>query len=68
MAHFWLRAEQRANEARTPLSPLGAAALLAEGHRVTIEHSRQRIIGIDSYPTGCDRAPEGSWPDAPPTR
>ncbi|SMY09012.1 saccharopine dehydrogenase [Flavimaricola marinus] len=65
MAHFWLRAEQRDNEARTPLTPEGAAALLDAGHQVTVEHSSNRILDITAYPDTCAREAEGSWPDAP---
>lgn len=64
MTHFWIRAEQRADEARTGVTPQGAAKLIADGHRVTVEESRQRIIPITNY-QGCETAPEGAWPNAP---
>ncbi|SLN43692.1 saccharopine dehydrogenase [Roseisalinus antarcticus] len=65
--HIWLRAEARASEARTPLMPEGAAALLARGFAVTVEQSPTRIIpDADFAAAGCAMAPEGSWPDAPP--
>ena len=66
MAHFWLRAEQRANEARTPLMPDGAAALLAAGHSLSIEDSATRIIPTAAYPEGCTIVAPGTWPQAPP--
>ncbi len=64
--HFWLRAESRANEARTPLTPEGAAALIAQGVQVTVESSPSRIIPNAEYSqAGCTMAPAQSWPDAP---
>jgi saccharopine dehydrogenase (NAD+, L-lysine-forming) len=66
MTHLWLRAEQRANEDRTGLTPDGAAALIARGLTVTVEDSRTRILPIDAYrAAGCAIAAENSWPDAP---
>ena len=67
MTHLWLRAETRANEARTPLLPDGAAALLAQGIAVTVEGAAHRIIPDAAYAAaGCRIVPQGSWPDAPP--
>ncbi|MBJ6372803.1 saccharopine dehydrogenase [Sedimentitalea arenosa] len=66
MTHLWVRAEQRANEDRTGLMPIGAAALIGAGLRVTVEDSATRAVPIDSYrAAGCEIAPENSWPDAP---
>ncbi|WP_113911637.1 saccharopine dehydrogenase [Roseovarius dicentrarchi] len=66
MTHIWVRAEQRPNEERTPLTPAGAADLLATGMQVTVEQSDQRAIAIDDYrAAGCSIAPMHSWPDAP---
>lgn len=66
MVHLWVRAEQRLNEDRVGLTPEGAAALIAAGMRVTVEHSGTRAIGIDAYhAAGAGIAAEGSWPDAP---
>jgi saccharopine dehydrogenase (NAD+, L-lysine forming) len=66
MTHLWVRAEQRANEERVGLTPEGAAALIAAGIAVTVEHSSVRAIGIDGYrKAGCAIALENSWPDAP---
>jgi saccharopine dehydrogenase (NAD+, L-lysine-forming) len=64
MTHFWLRAETRDNEERTGLTPDGAAALMAQGARVTVEHSDQRRIPIAAY-AGCDLTPQGAWLHAP---
>jgi saccharopine dehydrogenase (NAD+, L-lysine forming) len=64
--HLWVRAEPRPNEERVGLTPEGAAALLAEGFRVSVEASRSRAIGIAGYAdAGCAIVSEGSWPDAP---
>ena len=66
MTHLWVRAESRAHEERVGLTPDGAAALIAQGIRVTVEESATRILGIGGYRNaGCAIAPEGSWPDAP---
>ena len=66
MTHLWVRAEQRLNEERVGLTPEGAAALIAKGISVTVEHSTVRAIPIDGYmQAGCAIAPENSWPDAP---
>ena len=66
MTHLWIRAEQRPNEDRVGLTPDGAAALVAAGMTVTVEHSRARAIGIDGYrDAGCQIAAENLWPDAP---
>lgn len=61
--HLWLRAESRPHERRAGLTPEGAAALIADGWRLTVEESAERIFPAEAYP-GV-RAPEGSWPQAP---
>ncbi len=66
MTHLWVRAEQRPNEERVGLTPEGAAALIAEGIRVTVEESSVRAIPLQGYKdAGCEIAAENSWPDAP---
>ena len=66
MTHLWVRAEQRANEARVGITPEGAAALIARGFRVTVEESGARALPVEGYAAaGCAIAPEGSWPGAP---
>ncbi|MCQ0091438.1 saccharopine dehydrogenase [Roseovarius sp. M141] len=66
MTHIWVRAEQRLNEERTPLTPSGAAALMAAGMQVTVEQSDQRAIPIQDYrDAGCTIAPMHTWPHAP---
>jgi saccharopine dehydrogenase (NAD+, L-lysine forming) len=66
MTHLWVRAEQRANEERVGLTPLGATALVKAGIHVTVEESSVRAISIDGYKAaGCTIAPENSWPSAP---
>ncbi|MEM6896639.1 MAG: saccharopine dehydrogenase [Pseudomonadota bacterium] len=66
MTHLWVRAEQRANEARVGITPEGVGALLSQGVAVTVEDSRQRAIPLDGYrAAGATIAPEGSWESAP---
>ena len=66
MTHLWLRAEQRDNETRVGLTPVGAKAMLEAGFSVTVEASDSRVIPTDAYrAVGCDIARFASWPDAP---
>jgi saccharopine dehydrogenase (NAD+, L-lysine-forming) len=66
MTHLWVRAEQRANEERVGLTPVGASALVKAGMRVTVEESSVRAIPVDGYKAaGCEIAPENDWPKAP---
>jgi saccharopine dehydrogenase (NAD+, L-lysine-forming) len=64
--HLWVRAECRSDERRVGLLPDGAAELLAEGVRVTVEYSDQRIIPAEEYSAvGVELAETGSWRQAP---
>lgn len=64
--HLWVRAEQRANEARTGIVPDGARQLLKAGFQVTVEASDTRVIATEEYrAVGCTIAPAHSWPEAP---
>ncbi|MBZ0123129.1 MAG: saccharopine dehydrogenase [Roseovarius sp.] len=66
MTHIWLRAESRDNERRVGLTPEGAATLIAQGFRVTVEQSPARVLPAADYAAaGCAVAAGGSWPDAP---
>ncbi|MBD3679492.1 MAG: saccharopine dehydrogenase [Rhodobacteraceae bacterium] len=66
MTHLWVRAEQRPHEERVGLMPDGAAELIRQGIRVTVEDGSQRAIPIDGFrEAGCEIAPEGAWTDAP---
>ena len=66
MTHLWVRAEERANERRVGLTPLGAAKLAAAGITVTVEDSPDRIITTDLYrAAGIQIAAPGSWRTAP---
>lgn len=66
MTHLWLRAEERADEARVGLTPEGAVTLIAQGFRVTVEGSRQRALAVQPYiDAGCTLAAEGAWRAAP---
>lgn len=64
--HLWVRAEQRDNETRVGLTPEGAADLITQGFKVTVEASDSRVIPTSDYAdAGATIAPQGSWPDAP---
>jgi len=64
--HLWVRAEQRAGEQRTGITPDGARALRAAGIAVTVESASHRAIPTSEYrAAGCTIAAEGSWPNAP---
>ncbi|GAB3277507.1 saccharopine dehydrogenase [Parahaliea aestuarii] len=64
--HLWLRAEHRASEQRSPLTPEHAAKLVAAGMHVTVEQSGQRCFrDIDYQAAGCRLTAPGSWPVAP---
>jgi saccharopine dehydrogenase (NAD+, L-lysine-forming) len=64
--HLWVRAEQRDNETRVGITPAGAASLLEQGFKVTVEASDTRVIPTEAYAqVGCTIAPQFSWPDAP---
>ena len=66
MTHLWVRAEQRDNEKRVGITPKGAAMLVKNGFKVTVEKSISRIIPIDGYVrAGCEIVNENSWPYAP---
>ncbi|KPP89002.1 MAG: saccharopine dehydrogenase (NAD+, L-lysine forming) [Rhodobacteraceae bacterium HLUCCA08] len=66
MTHLWMRAEQRDNEQRAPLTPEGAARLIAAGLRLTVEDSPARILPTDAYrQAGAGIAAPGSWVQAP---
>ncbi|MBM6400807.1 saccharopine dehydrogenase [Phycicoccus sonneratiae] len=64
--HLWLRHETRSTERRAPLVPHDAARLVADGVRVTVEESPQRVFDVEAYRAGgCHVTPAGSWVDAP---
>jgi saccharopine dehydrogenase (NAD+, L-lysine-forming) len=66
MVHLWVRGEQRPNEERVGLTPEGAATLIAQGFRITVEDSPHRCLPLHPYlDAGCEAAPFASWPDAP---
>ena len=63
---IWLRDEARETERRTPLTPDGAAALIAQGATITVERSAKRIFPDAAYEAaGCALTDAGGWPDAP---
>ena len=66
MTHFWIRAEERPNEARVGITPDGVKALIAAGLTVTVENSPVRAIPDSAYAdTGAAVADPGSWRQAP---
>jgi hypothetical protein len=63
--HVWLRAETKANEARTALVPIDAKQLVDGGFQVSVEQSSQRIFSTDDYARcGCQVVPAGAWENA----
>ncbi|MCF2871261.1 saccharopine dehydrogenase [Octadecabacter sp. G9-8] len=63
---IWLRSESRDNESRTPLTPDGAAQLIAKGWRVVVEGDDHRCIPTTDYASvGCEITRAGSWVGAP---
>ena len=63
---IWMRHESRDNEARAPMTPDGAAQMIAKGWRVVVEAAPHRCISDAAYENaGCETAPAGSWVDAP---
>ncbi len=63
---FHLRDEARETERRSPLTPDGAATLMAAGHDITVERSEKRVFSdADFAAVGCNMAKAGSWTDAP---
>ncbi len=66
MTHLWVRAEQRPNEKRVGITPEGAAALIRQGMKVTVEESSTRVFPVEGYAlAGCGIAAENSWTAAP---
>ena len=63
---IWMRGEPRENEARAPMTPNGAADMVAKGWRVVVEDAADRCIPTASYrDVGCEIVENGSWVDAP---
>jgi len=66
VTHLWVRAETRDHERRVGITPEGVAALRAQGAKVSVEDSTDRIIPTAAFATaGADIVPGGSWPTAP---
>jgi len=64
--HFWLRAEVKPKEYRTPLLPYQAKQLLDLGHSITVEKSVDRCVEDSEYEAvGCTMVPPNSWSSAP---
>lgn len=63
---IWMRHESRDNEARAPMTPDGAAQMIAKGWRVVVEEAPHRCIPDSAYAdVGCESAAAGAWVDAP---
>lgn len=63
---LWLRAETRADERRTPLTPSDAARLVEDGFSIMVEESAERVFADAAYAAaGCRLVPPGSWTVAP---
>lgn len=63
---LWLRSEHKPNEARTPITPSTAKALLDAGYSVVVERSTARAFDDDDYAAvGCTLSEEHSWQQAP---
>lgn len=63
---LWLRAESKAFEERTLLTPAVTRELLKAGYEVVVERSVARIFDDEDYQeAGCRLVPEGSWQAAP---
>lgn len=64
--HIWLRDEARDTERRSPLTPDGAATLIADGATVTVERSMNRVFSNEDFEAaGCQIVSSGLWPEAP---
>lgn len=63
---LWLRAESKAFEERTLLTPTVTRTLVEAGYEVVVESSAARIFDDAQYSAaGCRLVDEGSWQQAP---
>ncbi|MFK8080420.1 MAG: saccharopine dehydrogenase [Granulosicoccus sp.] len=63
---LWLRAETKAFEQRTLLTPEAARQLLGNGYEVVVERSAQRIFEDEAYANaGCRMVDTHAWHQAP---
>lgn len=63
---IWLRAETKAFERRTPLTPNDAKKLIAKGVKVIVESFPERIFQDKEYEeVGCKIVKSHSWAEAP---
>ncbi len=64
--HIWLRAEEKALEERSALTPSVAKKMMNAGFKITVEKSNQSAIAPELFAAeGCDLAEVGSWKCAP---
>lgn len=62
---LWLRAEYKAFEERTLLTPSVARQLVEAGHEVVVERSESRCFADEDYASaGCRLADAGDWQNA----
>lgn len=63
---IWLRAESKADEARSVLTPAQCGELVKNGMEVIVENSEQRIFrGHEYAENGCFMVEADNWRDAP---
>lgn len=63
---LWIRSESRSDERRVAIVPEDARRLVAQGIKVTVEESPQRIFPVADYvAAGCAVAEPGTWVAAP---
>ncbi|RDH42776.1 saccharopine dehydrogenase [Zooshikella ganghwensis] len=66
MIRICLRAETKAFEKRSPLSPESAKALIDQGFHICVEESKERCFDIECFrDVGCTIIPSGTWIDLP---
>ena len=64
---LWLRAETKAFEERTLVTPAVARELVSAGYELVVERSPARIFADDDYQqAGCRLVEAGSWRESPP--
>ena len=63
---LWMRAETKPDEARTPLTPSTATALIEQGFKLVVEQSTSSAFAAEEFAAaGCEIANPGDWQQAP---
>eukprot|EP01085_Mycamoeba_gemmipara_P005540 Mycagemm_TRINITY_DN8360_c0_g1::TRINITY_DN8360_c0_g1_i1::g.5540::m.5540 type:complete len:380 gc:universal TRINITY_DN8360_c0_g1_i1:68-1207(+) len=66
MAKLWLRAEFKAGERRSPITPDTAKTLIENGFEIFVEHSDNRAFTDEEFAAaGCKLVKTSTWHDAP---